>query len=253
MKNIFEAEGLAALKGLCAGAPLIAFDFDGTLAPIVEVPTNAHMKTVVSSALERFCAQQAVAVISGRALADLRPRLPENVAYAIGNHGLEGPPRANATMELAQATCQAWGETLRPRLSEMSGVEWEDKTFTASLHYRRARPRPLVRARLLQWVSELAPTPRPVLGKNVINLLPPGPANKGLALLELMMHLHRETAIYVGDDDTDEDVFSIAGQRILGIRVGRKEKSAARYYLPRQSDIGRLIDLLDEFLGSGKS
>jgi trehalose-6-phosphatase len=53
----------------------------------------------------------------------------------------------------------------------------------------------------------MEPAPRIVLGKSVINLIPAGAPHKGVALLELMVHLKIQCALYIGDDDTDEDVF----------------------------------------------
>ena len=55
-------------------------------------------------------------------------------------------------------------------------------------------------------------------------------------------------AIYVGDDDNDEDAFALAGQApLLGIRVGHSRRSRAACFLPAQSAVdaflAKLVDL----------
>ena len=86
-----------------------------------------------------------------------------------------------------------------------------------------------------------------MLGKSVVNLLPDGAPNKGVALEALRVREDAATAIYVGDDVTDEDVFMLAESgHVLGIRVGCERASAARYFLRNQSEIDALLTLLVE-------
>jgi trehalose 6-phosphate phosphatase len=86
---------------------------------------------------------------------------------------------------------------------------------------------------------------RLVGGKLVINFLVPDAPHKGVALERERSHLGCDTVIYVGDDETDEDVFQIdrPGQ-LLSIRVGRKRTSAAPYYIRNQTEIDRILRAL---------
>lgn len=59
-----------------------------------------------------------------------------------------------------------------------------------------------------------------------------------------MHQLQISAALYVGDDDTDEDVFSLPDERIVSVRVGKKAATAAQWYLTRQSQIGQLLQYL---------
>jgi trehalose-6-phosphatase len=59
-----------------------------------------------------------------------------------------------------------------------------------------------------------------------------------------MKQAHRTAAIYVGDDRTDEDAFRLEMPSFAAIRVGRREHSAAPYFLEAQTDNDRLIELL---------
>jgi trehalose 6-phosphate phosphatase len=89
-------------------------------------------------------------------------------------------------------------------------------------------------------------SPRIVLEKSVINVMPPPASHKGTALLEYMRRLDCGMALYVGDDETDEDVFALRDARILSVRVGKKNGSAARYFLKRQAEITEVLRLLVE-------
>jgi trehalose 6-phosphate phosphatase len=84
-------------------------------------------------------------------------------------------------------------------------------------------------------------------GKQVVNLVPKDAGHKGIALLNERDRAGCDTALFVGDDDTDEDVFALAQPgRLLSIRVGRKRGSQAAYYLPAQGDIDELMKVLIE-------
>ena len=82
----------------------------------------------------------------------------------------------------------------------------------------------------------------------MLNILPAGAPHKGLALERARTRLGCDTAIYVGDDETDEDVFALdqPGQ-LLTVRVGPKQSSSAAYYIRTQADVDRLLRSLLAF------
>jgi trehalose 6-phosphate phosphatase len=122
----------------------------------------------------------------------------------------------------------------------------ENKSYSLSFHYRTVDQRDEARALISRIIAELSPPPRIVLGKSVVNVMPPTASHKGTALLEYMRRLDCSTALYVGDDETDEDVFALRDHRILTVRVGKKKGSAARYFLKRQAEITEMLRLLVE-------
>jgi trehalose 6-phosphate phosphatase len=78
-----------------------------------------------------------------------------------------------------------------------------------------------------------------------VNIVPADAPHKGMALERERSRLFCDTAIYVGDDETDEDVFALDQPgRLLSIRVGRKEDSRADFYLESQAGIDPLLRLL---------
>lgn len=80
----------------------------------------------------------------------------------------------------------------------------------------------------------------------MLNVVPAEAPDKGAALLRAREQLRCRRALYVGDDDTDEDVFALRLPEVLGIRVGERRSSQARYALRSQLEIDALLALLAE-------
>jgi trehalose 6-phosphate phosphatase len=122
----------------------------------------------------------------------------------------------------------------------------EEKRFSTTIHYRQVRDKARVRAAIDEAIRAL-PDVRAIGGTEAINLLPHGGPNKGVALQQARKLFACDTAIYVGDDGTDEDAFGSAPpDRLLGIRVGGRGASAARYRLRNQQEIDGLLEALVE-------
>lgn len=218
--------------------PLVAFDYDGTLAPISSDAERAVMRPGTRRLLATLTRRYRCAVISGRALRDLRPLvagLPFRVL--VGNHGAElGRARRSPLV-------RRWRAALRP-LEGLDGVTIEDKDVSLSVHYRAARRRAAARRAILEAVAGL-PRARVIGGKCVVNLVPEGAPDKGGALARVAADLGCAAAVYVGDDETDEDVFGLrGGPDLLAVRVGARRGSRAAFYVPRQGDVDRLLERL---------
>jgi trehalose-6-phosphatase len=72
-----------------------------------------------------------------------------------------------------------------------------------------------------------------------------GGPNKGVALQQACRWFVCDSAIYVGDDGTDEDAFSSTyPEKLLTIRVGATEHTRARYHLDCQQDLDSLLQIL---------
>lgn len=92
---------------------------------------------------------------------------------------------------------------------------------------------------------------RVVGGKRVRNVTVPGAPDKGDALLRLLRRGGYERVIFVGDDETDEDVFRLApAVPLVGVAVGRRRRSAAGHFLRGQADVARLLALLGTLRGA---
>ncbi len=246
MKYALGPASLAQIRNLLRGRPMLAFDIDGTLAPIVAEPWRARISEELRACLRSLAAQTPVAIVTGRAVKDARPMLGFSPHYVVGNHGAEGIPGFDAQSSDFQRVCAAWLDELSAPADArgwraMPGIMLEDKQYSLSFHYRHATRPALARRVLEERVARLVPPPDVVHGKRVLNLLPPDAPHKGEALLSLLGHSGCARALYVGDDVTDEDVFRMRTPEILSIRVGRKRKSAADMYLKNQADVVRLV------------
>lgn len=244
MKNILSKASRSILEEFAWSNVLLAFDFDGTLAPIVADPEQARMRHETRELLELLSRRYRVVVISGRAQPDaLRKLRGSGVLEVIGNHGIEP---WSATNRHAVAV-QRWIPRLNAALSSFKGIIVEDKVFSVAVHYRQSREKKVARSAILEAAGALDGV-RLIRGKQVVNVLPSGVHHKGTALERARERLGCDTAIYVGDDETDEDVFGLEQPgRLLSIRVGAKRASAARFYLPDQRAVDELLRTLVDF------
>lgn len=233
------------LERLARSRSLLGFDFDGTLAPIVSIPDAARMRGATRAALARVAASYPVAVVSGRALADLRGRMEGvEVHSLVGNHGVETAVGSARYLALVQG----WRRELAARLEGVPGVEVEDKGYSLSVHYRRAPERWSELAAVVAGLGDA----RVVSGKMVFNVVPEGSAHKGDALTLLCAEAGADVALFVGDDVTDEDVFATADPaRVVSVRVGQWRASSATHYLEHQGEIDELLGVLAELRPGG--
>jgi trehalose 6-phosphate phosphatase len=240
---ILDAQHRPTLSSFALSNVLLAFDYDGTLAPIAPTPERARMRRRTRRLLSTTATLYPCVVISGRARDDIAQRLSGiPVWHIFGNHGLESdsvpaPPTAQTRL---------WVQRLNHDLAAFEGVVVEDKGLTVTVHYRRAADRPQAVAAIQTAIRGL-PGVRIVDGSEAVNLLPLGGANKGIALRDALRRFACQTAIYVGDDATDEDVFANIGvDHVLGIRVGAAIMSAAGYHVESQEAVDTLLEALIE-------
>lgn len=234
---------------------LLFFDFDGTLAPIVEDPAQARMPAETRQSLVQLAGSDkfSLAIISGRALSDLRERVGlENLIYA-GNHGLEisGPGFDFVEPEAARQL-EALGELsqrLRVPLRHVPGVEVENKVLSASVHFRRAPAASLAEVReMVEAEVDTVGSPFEVTeGRKVFEIRPRVDWHKGMAVGWIREGSGHPEAlcIYVGDDLTDEDAF-LALPGGITVSVGQTRKTSARYYLEHQESVQEFLIWLTE-------
>jgi trehalose 6-phosphate phosphatase len=246
MKSLLAPQNRPVLRRLRCGRVLLAFDFDGTLAPIVADPARARLRPRTRRLLAKVARRYPCVVISGRNRADVVRRLTGiPLRRVLGNHGIEPSPALPA----ARRAVRRWLACLRPRLDGVAGIVFDNKGATLAIHYRKSRNRPAALGAILAATTDLTEA-RVMQGLLVVDLLPVGAPNKATALQGEMRRLRCQEALYLGDDQTDEDVFALSrGLPLLAVRVGRKAGSLAPYYLARQSGVDALLaELLDSQL-----
>ena len=240
MPDILGRRQAPALAQFASSNVLLAFDYDGTLAPITAYPERARMRERTRRLLVAAAIRYPCVVISGRGWSDVAPRLdgiPLRRVY--GNHGLE-PWAENAGHA---AAVRQWIDRL-DHLRTYPGLSIEDKTYSVAIHYRRVRQKRVVRRAIEAAVRRLRGA-RIVGGKEAVNLVPASAPDKGAALEHARRLLACDCSIYVGDDETDEDAFTAApADRLLAVHVGRGRNSRAHYHLGEQADIDSLLRVL---------
>lgn len=255
MFSIFSQRGRQRLDAVVQRGLLCVFDFDGTLAPIVSDADRAYLPVEVKQRLKMLMQLAPVAILTGRSLQDIRSRLDFEPSYVLGNHGIEGLPGWEQRASQYREQCQAWVQSLMAAMKTEGsfdrGIQIEDKRYSLSVHYRQTSDPQKVEMQLATLFARLMPEARVMDGKFVFNLLPPGAEHKGSAMEKLIAITGARSAIYVGDDVTDEDVFCLRRPDLLSIRVEDAEASAAELFLPRPDDILSLLDELIRRLEQG--
>lgn len=236
-----------ARERLVGGPALFALDFDGTLTEIVDDPDAPRLGPERRSTLARVPASDRwLAVVSGRALDDLVPRVGIEPAIYVGNHGLEvaGESVGWRSPEAEQIEERLHG--ILGRLPPLTGVTVEDKGLTATVHVRPREDRERHRAAgeaLRRAVEDAGFALR--AGKASWEIRPRDGRNKGEALrhlLEVLPGASEARTLYVGDDATDEDAFrALPGG--LTARVGPSDaETAAGHHLPSPAAVYRFLE-----------
>lgn len=256
MKYFLKERG--ALTRLAKAARLsVFFDFDGTLSPIVSRPAQAGLPGPTKFLLRRIAGMSScrVAIVSGRAIEDIKKKVGLKGVVYVGNHGLQiAGPGARHTVRLNVGYRTAVG-LLRPMIAEAvrkyRGVLIEDKGCTLSVHYRRvsAGQRRAVRNAVDRIVCSYGSGRliRIRHGKMVVEIRPAAGWDKGSAVRWLIKRWGAmdtgvaSVPLYCGDDSTDEDAFRALAHKGITIVVGRRRSSAARYYLRSQDEMDELL------------
>ena len=228
-------------------------DFDGTLAEIVEHPSQAQVSDSMRAALDacRARGDTELAVVSGRGLEDLRKTLGLSDLVLIGNHGLEieGPelPRF-VHPDTPHFEARLWD--LARALEQVAGAgAWvEEKGASLTLHYRGAAPRlhAEVAERAREIIQHAGFQARDAIC--AVEARAPTGWDKGHAVLHVLRERHGPAwsegvfAVYVGDDDTDEDAFRALQGLGVCFRVGRAERATlASHRLPGVAAVETLL------------
>jgi trehalose 6-phosphate phosphatase len=223
---------------------LVATDYDGTLAPIVEDPAQAKPLRESLVALRALAAMPGTyaAVISGRALSDLASMTTlDGQVMLVGSHGSEFDQDFAQTLTPAQTTLreQVIDEMRRLAAADV-GFRVETKPASVAFHYRSVDEAVANRA-----IHELMEGPaswdnvRLKSGKKVLELAVVD-TSKGDALDALRQRVGASSVVFLGDDVTDEDAFSRMHGPDVAIKVGDGE-TAAGYRIADPTDVARRL------------
>jgi len=225
MRDLLAPGQCEVLERLARSRALLAFDYDGVLAPLAADPGGAALPGGTRRLLARLARAWPCAIVSGRSYNYLWRATSGVVPHLVGNHGFE-LLRPRPLPRALRARARAWRAGMERGLAGVPGVYLEEKGATFAVHYglgprkARAERAVLACARRLEGV-------RLVPGKRVVNVLPREFPDKGDAVRALLAHLGLDTALFLGDDVTDESAFALGSPLVVGVRVGRGPTRAA--------------------------
>lgn len=221
-------------SALLDGASLF-LDLDGTLVDFAMTPDGIEVCDNLRGLLRHLQStlDKRVAVISGRAMADLEGHLNLPGLALSGSHGLErqhADGREEATelpQSLAAATADAHAFAADHKLIV------EPKPGGVALHYRET---PELEDIVERFMTSSAARHGLMVqkGSMVRELRAPG-RNKGDVVRQFMTEapFNEGVPVVLGDDITDEDAFRAAGDLGgAGVLVGPDRSTAATYRLP---------------------
>lgn len=227
-------------------------DYDGTLTPIVDVPSKALLSESMRGALRRLVAYCPVAVVSGRDLEDVRKKVGLDELVYAGCHGFEviGPYGSfvEDRGESFLASLDCIEDELRLAIGDVRGALVERKRYAVALHYRLVDQHNIPRLKAIFGdVAARHLDLRSTIGKMVLEVRPDMDWDKGKAveLIINMFGLSSVIPVYIGDDVTDEDAFRAIGDRGVTILVSDIERdTAARFHLASVPEVQLFLEML---------
>lgn len=225
------------------------FDVDGTLIDIAPTPDAVQVPVTLRHNLDRLkkLAGGAVALVSGRSLADLDFLFAPIKLTAVGGHGAEMRLHLNGTSE--QHSVPALDADIKQQLgliaAESDKILLEDKGYSVALHYRLIPDRQQAIEDAVAAIFATAPPHEVEIlhGKFVIEVKRAG-FNKGTAVRTLMQKepFMSRRPIFIGDDITDEDAFAVVHELDgIAISVGRLVKGVERRF-EAPADVRRWVE-----------
>lgn len=214
-------EGRTALAAILAdpGRALTAFDYDGTLSPIVSDPASAVPAPGVVDALAQLAGRVGdVAIVTGRPAAQavelgaLAVVTGLERLVVLGQYGVERWDRQGGLQTVDPAPGIDEARRQLPALLSSLGLEaaeTEDKRLALVVHVRNVHDPDAAFARLQQPLADLAVSAGLAAepGRRVVELRPPG-MDKGQALRSLAQETQAASVLFVGDDVGDLSAFA---------------------------------------------
>jgi len=227
---------------------LVACDFDGTLAPLVDDPMTSKPHRESSAALRSLAEQSNthVSVISGRSLRDLAAlsRFPEEIRL-VGSHGSEFEVGFAQSLSDTQLKLKTKVLEQTQAIADEHKARLEVKPAGMAIHLRElsADTKTSV-SQAMQNGPCKEPGVHVMQGKDVIELSVQD-KNKGHAIERLRAQVGATAVIYFGDDTTDEAAFATLSGPDLAIKVGQGP-TCAQYRIEDTTQVSQMLALLTE-------
>jgi trehalose 6-phosphate phosphatase len=245
------SETLAPLRANPQSAAIL-LDIDGTLSPIVEHASDAHVPETTRQLLIGVANRYGlVACVSGRRASEARAMVSIGTISYLGSHGVE-LLRAGWTEAVLDAGVEDWvrrihefGREADTADARKVRVRLEDKGAIVAFHWRGARHEEAAKA-VVDSIADRAQAAglRTHWGRKVLEVRPPIKIDKGAGIVRFLNEAGDgiDSALYVGDDATDLDAFRALsslveeGKLERGVRVGVSSEEGPSA-IPGEADI----------------
>jgi trehalose 6-phosphate phosphatase len=229
----------------------LLLDVDGTLIDIAPTPNAVEVPRGLCDSLSQLLDRSggALALVSGRPIAELDRLFAPLTLPAVGGHGAEMRLRGGETIQRAELLPDAMRRQLDEARGFDPGIVSEDKGYSFTLHYRNA---PQQQERLARHIEKVrAAFPQQAVevqaGKAVFELKRPS-VSKGEALRDLMQHapFKGRRPVFIGDDETDKTLFAVLPDYDgIGFSVGLSYPNLAGIFA-NPADFRRALQMLAE-------
>ena len=232
---------------------LVITDYDGTLVPFEKLPADAKPSKELLDLLASIAAvpNTRLVVLSGRDRETLQKWLSESRATLVSEHGgwMKNPSDAE-WLPLFPANNDAWKKDIRPAMelfvNRIPESFIEEKTFSLVWHYRNAEPESAATAakELLDTMTNFTNNLNiyVVPGDKIVEVRTLG-INKGNFYSTALAKLESDFILALGDDWTDEDLFSVLPPHAYSIKVGLR-MSKAKFNVKSHADVKALFQHL---------
>jgi trehalose 6-phosphate synthase/phosphatase len=233
-----------------AANPLLLLDYDGVLEPFHRNPSDAKPTPRLKKILRKLSKRANIVIISGRAKADLESWLGDLPVSLVAEHGIY-TKKADATRWLTSHydTPKDWQKIITPILQKFAGKApgsfVEAKSSSLVWHFRKTSPYYaqkyliILKRALKSYVKKNNLEMHQ--GNKILEIRPRG-ISKGTSTMAWLNNVSPDFILAIGDDYTDEDMFTSLDTDAHTIKVGRG-RTAARY---RLNNVDSVLDFLEK-------
>lgn len=231
-------------------------DFDGTLVDIAPQPDAVSVPATLPPLLAALDSAfgGALALVSGRPVAEIDSHLQPFRGCAAGVHGVERRGPDGRLQRLPVAGLDSAAETLRALARQHPALRLEVKPGAIALHYRQAPELQSLCLAAMQAAQAATAGMMLMHGKMVLELKPQR-ASKGEAIRAFLAEppFSRRQPWFFGDDVTDESGFeAVLAAGGVAVKVGDGD-SRAGHRLPDPSAVRAwLAGAAQQFAADGR-
>jgi trehalose 6-phosphate synthase/phosphatase len=228
------------------------FDYDGTLVPIVRDPSEAIITKEVKDLVADLAKTDTVVIISGRDRKFLEGVLGDLPVHLVAEHGALIRTKGHTEWVLNPAYKEDWKDSIRAILDlyvkRCPGAFVEEKETSLAWHFRTADDQEyaLRRAQELAWQLKSFIEPElnlQIIEGNMVIEVKKTAFNKGTSANGFLEQGDYDFILAMGDDTTDEDMFSALPTSAYTIKVG-DALSVAKKHIKNQYAVFELLNSL---------